>query len=603
MSKKNRITRAAMLSGYGYLFFVLAGICTMAAQTNISSSEALLGIWGSEPNFGPMVRGELTIDARGTAWRATISGFEVPVQHDNGAISFVLPGGEGEFRGHLSPDSESIFGHWIQPADDILNNRYASPVQLSSLSPSVWRGSVVPLDQRISFYAFVQRSPDGSLTAFISNPEANFFRRRKYRVEQKGAAATFFTDGQQLDGTYDEQSDVLSLRLVDFMPPFQFTRRKDRDAVGFFPRISAEGEAYVYRKPIAENDGWATASLADAGLDQGLISAIVEKILGANLADNPAYIQSLLIARHGKLVLEEYFYGFDKERTHDMRSASKTFAPVLVGIAHDHGAKLEPDTPVYSLFGQYKEFANWDERKKSITLRHIMTMTAGNACDDNDDSSPGNEDHIQNQREQPDWYKFALDLPMLRAPGGEHAIYCSADLNLVGGVVTNSTGKWLPSFFDEYFARPLQFGAYHVNLMPTGEAYAGGGWYLRPRDELKLGQLYLNGGAWNGRRIVSKEWVEESTAHQSSFTPALDAEGEHQYGFGWHIHKLNAGGHVYRDFAASGNGGQVVVVIPELDLVVAFNGGSYGEFRKWYRWELELVPQYIIPAAISPQHH
>jgi hypothetical protein len=212
-----------------------------------------------------------------------------------------------------------------------------------------------------------------------------------------------------MDGTYDEKSDVLSLRLVDFMPPFQFTRRKGRDAVGFFPRISPEGEGYVYRKPITENDGWATASLADAGLDQKLIFALVEKILGANLADNSAYIQSLLIARHGKLVLEEYFYGFDKERTHDMRSASKTFAPVLVGIARDHGAKLDPDTPVYALFRQYKEFANWDERKRSITLRHIMTMTAGNACDDNDDSSPGNEDHIQNQREQPDWYKFALD--------------------------------------------------------------------------------------------------------------------------------------------------------------------------------------------------
>jgi CubicO group peptidase (beta-lactamase class C family) len=603
MSKKNRITRAAMLSGYGYLFVVLAGICSTAAQTNISSSEALLGIWGSEPNFGPLVRGELTIDARGAAWRATIFGFEVPVQHDNGAISFVLPGGEGEFRGHLSSDSESIFGHWIQPAEYILNNRYASPVQLSSLSPSVWRGSVIPLDQKISFYASVQRGPDGSLTAFISNPEANLFRHRQFRVDQKGTAVTLSTDGQQMDGTYDEKSDVLSLRLVDFMPPFQFTRRKGRDAVGFFPRISPEGEGYVYRKPITENDGWATASLADAGLDQKLIFALVEKILGANLADNSAYIQSLLIARHGKLVLEEYFYGFDKERTHDMRSASKTFAPVLVGIARDHGAKLDPDTPVYALFRQYKEFANWDERKRSITLRHIMTMTAGNACDDNDDSSPGNEDHIQNQREQPDWYKFALDLPMLRAPGGEHAIYCSADLNLVGGVLTNSTGKWLPAFFDEYFARPLQFGSYHVNLMPTGEAYAGGGWYLRPRDELKLGQLYLSGGTWNGRRIVNKEWVEESTAHQSSFTPALDTEGEHQYGFGWHIHKLNAGGRVYRDFAAGGNGGQVVVVIPELDLVVAFNGGSYGEFRNWYRWELELVPQYIIPAAIPPQLH
>jgi len=395
MSRKNRITRAATISTYGYLFVVLAGICSAAAQTNVPSSEALIGIWGNESNFGPLVRGELTIDARGMAWRAMISGFNVGVKRDGGSVSFALPGNEGEFRGHLSPDSESIFGHWIQPAGEILNNRYASPVQLASVGKSVWVGSVVPLDQNVSVYASVQKGSDGSLTAFISNPEMNLFRRRKFKVVRDGTAVRFLSEGMEIAGTFDEKKDGLSLRLVDFMPPFQFTRR-DGDAVGFFPRSSPESSGYVYREPIAEKDGWTTASLVDSGLDQKLISSLVDKILGADLADNPAYIQSLLIARHGKLVLEEYFYGFDKERTHDMRSASKTFAPVLVGIAHDHGGKLEPDTSVYALFRQYKEFANWDDRKKSITLRHIMTMTAGNACDDDDDSSPGNEDHMQN---------------------------------------------------------------------------------------------------------------------------------------------------------------------------------------------------------------
>ena len=77
----------------------------------------------------------------------------------------------------------------------------------------------------------------------------------------------------------------------------------------------------------------------------------------------------------------------------------------------------------------------------------------------------------------------------------------------------------------------------------------------------------------------------------------IDIDLDHQYGYGWHINPLKTPGHVYRSFAAGGNGGQIVVVIPELDMVVAFNGGSYGEFAKWYRWSLELVPQYIIPAV------
>jgi CubicO group peptidase (beta-lactamase class C family) len=281
-----------------------------------------------------------------------------------------------------------------------------------------------------------------------------------------------------------------------------------------------------------------------------------------------------------------------------MRSASKTFASVLVGIADEHGAKLTPSTAVYPLFSNYAAFANPDPRKQQITLRDIMTMSAGNACDDNDDKSPGNEDRMQQQRAQLDWYKYTLDLPMARDPGGPDALYCSADINLVGGTVASAMNAWLPDLFERYIARPLQFGHYYLNLMPDGQAYMGGGAYLRPRDQIKLGQLYLDHGIWNGRRIVSEKWVAESTSMHTRFSPENSLGQEHQYGFGWHLHKVEVGGKSYRLFAAEGNGGQFVIVIPDLDLVVGINGGSYGEFRKWYSWELKLVPQYIVPAAV-----
>jgi CubicO group peptidase (beta-lactamase class C family) len=314
-------------------------------------------------------------------------------------------------------------------------------------------------------------------------------------------------------------------------------------------------------------------------------------------------IQSLLIARHGHLVLDQYFYGFDEGRVHDMRSAAKTFAPVLVGLAREHGAKLSPQTPIYPLFTQYSSFENWDARKAKTALRDVMTMTAGNACDDNKDDSPGNEDKMQSDDKHRDWYKYSLDLPMLKEPGGEDAVYCSADLNLVGGAVAASTRRWLPEFFDETLARPLQFGRYYLNLMPDGQAYMGGGAYLRPRDQLKLGQLYLDGGLWNGKRIVSKEWVAESTSVHSHFAPKYSLGQQHSYGYGWHIHDLRSGANTYRVFAAEGNGGQIVLVVPDLDLVVGITGGSYGEFDQWYRWDLELVPQFIMPAAVSVRSH
>ncbi len=101
-----------------------------------------------------------------------------------------------------------------------------------------------------------------------------------------------------------------------------------------------------------------------------------------------------------------------------------------------------------------------------------MTHTSGLACDDNDESSPGNEDTMQTQREQPNWSKFTLDLPMAYEPGTQYA-YCSANINLLGAALTAATGEWLPALFDRTVARPLQFGAYYWNLMPNGEGYWG----------------------------------------------------------------------------------------------------------------------------------
>ncbi len=560
----------------------------------------LAGLWGSEQMFGPTIRGQLTIDARDSQWYARIAGFRVPVEHNQKGMTFRLPGDVAEFHGHMSADSKRLVGHWIQTTRD---QRYATPIELSELSKGVWRGVLTPRDDRLSLYVLVRREPDDSITAFIRNPDFNYLGRRSYHVALTGEVVAFSDvrdQSRHLEGIYDEKTDLLSIRFPDLARTIDFTRRKNRDAVGFFPRTTSE--PYVYRQPIAEGDGWTTASLNEVGLDPHPISALIDKILTADPVANSLDIHSLLIARYGKLVLEEYFYGSDSEQPHDMRSAAKTFGPVLLGIAIDHGTHLGPDSPLYALFPEYKEFANPDERKKKITLGNVMSMTSGLACNDYDDDSVGNEDRMQNQSQQPDWYKFTLDLPMARDPGGKQAQYCSAGMNLIGGVVRNGSGQWVPDFFHEHLATPLQFGPYHLNLTPTGDVYLGGGFHLRPRDELKLGQLYLSGGLWNGRRVVSSKWVEESVQAHSSFGVIIDNAVD-DYGYGWHISHTTVSGHVYRGYSAGGNGGQFVIVLPELDLVVGFNGGSYGNFPAWIRWSTTLIPQYVIPAALSGQTH
>jgi len=544
-----------------------------------------------------MVGGELTIDARSPTWRATIGGFTTTVEHGGNRITFILPGAQGEFRGRMIAGGKEIRGHWIQPASiDPYNQRYASPVTLEEVSENIWRGQVVPLQYSMSLYVSIENGNNGVPNAFIKNPEANFFRGRCYIVELKGESLELKNPNVPEPGTYDPETDRLFIPLLYSYPPLALTRRSDHNAVGFYPRVY-DPAGYVYRKPVAENDGWATASLSDVGLDEAKIKHLVEKILAASPSlNNPLNIHSLLIGRHGKLVLEEYFYGADKERPHDMRSASKTIAPVLVGIARDRHFEISPDTPVYSLFKKYAPFVNWDERKSKIKVEDFMNMASGLAIDDADSSSPGEEGHLSQQADS-DWCRYTLNLPVTREPGGD-PIYGSANTNVVGCALRSATGQWLPEFFDEHFARPLQIARYHMNLMPNGEAYAGGGLYMRSRDQLKLGQLYLSGGVWNGTRVVSQDWVKRSTIRHGNMRPRMDIDVNHGYGYGWHFRDYEFNGRALHYYWAGGNGGQLIIVVPELDMVVGFTGGDYTEFRKYLRWEIELMPQYIFPAVI-----
>lgn len=248
--------------------------------------------------FGPTIRGQLTIEARESQWRARIAGFNVPVEHDQQGIMFRLPGDAGEFRGHMSADSIRILGQWIQTTRD---QRYATPIELSELSQGIWRGFLTLLDDRLSLYVWIRREADGSTTAFIRNPDFNYLGRHSYRITLTDQTVAFSDDrnrSSHLDGTYDEKTDLLSVRFPDLGRTIDFTRRKNRDAVGFFPHTTSE--PYLYRQPAAENDGWNTASLREAGLDPKPISALIDKILSADPVSNSLNIHG---GNGGQLVI------------------------------------------------------------------------------------------------------------------------------------------------------------------------------------------------------------------------------------------------------------------------------------------------------------
>jgi CubicO group peptidase (beta-lactamase class C family) len=392
-----------------------------------------------------------------------------------------------------------------------------------------------------------------------------------------------------LKATYDREQEILSLYLPTESATFDLTRRGRDAASGFYPRIST-ADSYSYRPPIRRDDGWETASLTDVGINPKPITDLVRSMIETPISDIGApYPQAFLLARHGKLVLEEYFFGFDDDRVHDLRSAGKTFMTTLVGIAMQRSAKFSLHTKAIGLLPQYSDLENDGPSKRAITIQHLLTMTSGLDADDDNASSPGTEDRLV---EQKDRYRYALDLPMVHAPG-EKAVYSAAGINLLGGIVQQATGEWLPDFMSSQFAAPLDIHHYHVPLAPSGDAYMAGGILMLPRDFMKLGQLFLSNGRWHGRQILDSNWVSDATRAHTSIN------GPGDYGYGWWIRDVKVGDRTYHTFRAAGNGGQMVIVIPDLDLVAVFMGGNYNQGPVWWRWNDEFIPKILIPAVAS----
>jgi CubicO group peptidase (beta-lactamase class C family) len=217
-------------------------------------------------------------------------------------------------------------------------------------------------------------------------------------------------------------------------------------------------------------------------------------------------------------------------------------------------------------------------------------MTAGFDCDDSGER-PGDEDAMQEQTEEPNWYRFSLNVPMAWT-SGEKIAYCSMKPNLAAGMLEKVAGEPLPEMFYRLVAKPMRMSRYHLFLQPTGEAYGGGGHHFTTRDFMKLTQLFLNGGTWEGRQIVSQEWARKSGAALRVLSP----RSGQTYGYLWNSFEYPYHGRKLHAYFPGGNGGQVYIGIPGLDLLVAFTGGNYAD-PVLFRSQREFVPQDILPAV------
>jgi CubicO group peptidase (beta-lactamase class C family) len=401
-------------------------------------------------------------------------------------------------------------------------------------------------------------------------------------------------DGDGLFAVLDEAKYSLRASGVDQFTPMAgpailFRRDANGEVTGyeqdgkFHPRVSTsvtpEAAAlarprplgqdspadYSYLAPADMHDGIAVGDISRSDLGVGVANDLVRSILDGTYKD----VHSVLLYQHGKLVLEEYFYGYSVDRQHQLRSATKSVVSALAGIAIDRGAIKGADERVLPLMS-YASYDHPDARKAAMTLGDFLSMSSGLDCDDYSSTSPGRETEIDNQ---PDWVKATLDLPMINNPGTA-GYYCSGGVAVAGRMVENAVHMKLPEFAQSNLFGPLGIAradwTWNYDLTNADNEYAQ--IHMRPRDMLKFGILYANGGVWHGRRIVSESWVRTSLAEHSHVDGV-------SYGYFWWRHafdvKTAGGAQQIIVAAAQGNGGQKIFVLPQYDLVAVFTAGGY----------------------------
>jgi CubicO group peptidase (beta-lactamase class C family) len=345
--------------------------------------------------------------------------------------------------------------------------------------------------------------------------------------------------------------------------------------------------------PVALADDWPTTTPADTGF-----AADLGNRLDAALASGDYEgVHAVVLIRSGKLVYERYLTGDDEilgrrktgivfgpDSLHDVRSISKSVVALLYGAALAEGRVPPVEAPVMDAFPEYVDLVK-DPSRRAITVGHVLSMTMGTEwSEDLPYSDPRNSE--RELYSAPDSLRYALDRPLVAKPG-ERWTYNGGATALLGGMIARGTGQRLDIYARDALFAPLGIEDFEWVSDYYRVPYAASGLRLRPRDMAKLGQLVLQAGRWNGAQVVPAEWIAAST------TPRAEAEEGCRYGYQWWLCETASGVKVVE---GAGYGGQQLLIVRDLDLVVASNAGKYGDNDAW-KLAWGLLENVIIPAA------
>lgn len=301
-------------------------------------------------------------------------------------------------------------------------------------------------------------------------------------------------------------------------------------------------------------------------------------------------LTSIVVIKNGKILVEEYFNGADRSTLHNTRSAGKSFASTMMGIAIGEG-HIKSENQTLKDFYDVKAFANYSPKKETVTLKSLLTMSSGFDANDDDQDSPGNEAKMY---PTDNWVKFALDLPMDdKTAIGEKWRYFTAGVVLLGDVIHKSVPGGLERYAEQKLFQPLGIKKYEWQFTPQKVANTAGGLQMSSLDFAKFGQLYKNGGQWNGKQVVPADWV------QKTFTRYLPIPYGPTLNYGylfWNI-TYKVGDKQCEAFFATGNGGNKIFVFKDQPLVIVITGTAFG---KWYmhRQVDDMMERYILPAVL-----
>lgn len=283
---------------------------------------------------------------------------------------------------------------------------------------------------------------------------------------------------------------------------------------------------------------------------------------------------SVLLLRGPERVHEAYFGGATVDSLHDVRSVTKSITSLGIGIAIADGKIPSVDALAFSFLSDLAPFAKDGPLKSAITIEDLLTMSSSLDCDDDDLESPGNEENMYPRKR---WARWAVDLPTKPgyrrdARGRGPFAYCTAGVFLLGQILERATGQRADRYIEERLLRPLEVQRWQWRHSPSGEVATGGQLRLTTRDLAKLGRLLLNDGRWQSRAIVPKTWLDRALTVQVRPNQTADPLG---YGYlFWQRQYTTPCGRT-SGWYMSGNGGNHVVLLKDLDAVAVVTSVSY----------------------------